>query len=183
MNGERESNNMKYLNKTLIFIFTVSFLSAGISAQVAQKVREDNTFDNKKCSLSDNYENFDEIEFKDFTLCIPRELKKEKVLKCIDGGCNTFESEEMILDIDLSPDAGIPVLERTYLTYQEEHIQISNKKVWLWSFEQDYKYKYIFGANFHSGNNKYSDLGLVVVYKDSNQKDIVKKIIKSVIFK
>lgn len=168
-----------FQNLPLIFLL---FLGAvNISAQDLPTTKSEITKD-KKCSLADSYNDFIQIEYKKFSFCIPIDLKEQNV-KCIDSFCKEFKNEKMILTIDADPNAGIPVLERTNLSYQENTILVDNRKVWLWYFEQDHEYKYLSGANFWSEKHDYYDLGMFLSYKDLNQKETVEKIIKSVRFK
>ena len=174
--------NMRYFFKVFVVICTVFLIVANLNAQDTKKNTKSEIVESKKCELGDKYSKYIQIETKKFSFCIPTELKKIEE-KCRDSFCKTFESEKMTLRIDADPNAGIPVLERTFPCYTEESILIDGKKVWLWHYEEDREYKYVSGANFWSEKNKYYDLAVVLFYKDSDQKETAENIIKSVRFK
>lgn len=174
---------MRYLSKVLVFIsLFLTIVANSIAQDITKGKNESKTVECKKCDLADGYDDYIQIESKKFSFCIPNELKEKKI-QCVDSFCKKFESERMVLVIDTDPNAGIPVLEKTYLSYTEESILIDSRKVWLWYFEQDQEYKYVSGANFWSEKQKYYDFGTALLYKDSDQKKTAEKIIKSFRFK
>jgi hypothetical protein len=166
---------MAIRSKGILMAFLFSFMCVAVFAQAPQK--------EKSSSMTEALcENLQKIDLKTLELCVPSELKSVPV-KCRDNGCYRFESQDMVLDVDLDKAAGIPVLQRTYPTYHQKSASIDGEKALVWVYEDKGIYKYACGVNFNLRDDGNYNPGIYLFSKSKDVDDICEKIFTSVKFK
>jgi hypothetical protein len=168
--------NMKQI-LTLPIIFAL-FLIPCLAQQTKNQsivVEELKPFDVK------DYEGWQKVELNALTFYIPSILKRKEV-KCYDGGCYHFESDDLLFRIDLDPAAGRPTFERTYPSYSDKITQIDGKYAWIWFFQDEGDYKYLSGVNFWDERSRKYGAGIYLSSKTTDTKQMAEKIFRSIKF-
>lgn len=154
-------------------------------AQVAAFAQDSDKTD---CSLPkttnnppDDYKDWQKVELSSFKFYIPNNLKSKSV-KCYEGNCYHFESEDLKLTVDVNTDAWRPTFERSYASYLSKFVQIGGRSAWIWHFEDEGIYKYISGVNFKFKEDKNYGMGIYLSSKTKNVSEVAEKIFNSVTF-
>lgn len=162
--------------------FFVLLGNIAIFPQVCQKPKDGEQViveEAERPNLKD-YKNWQEFKVKNFSFYAPKELEQKKV-KCMEGGCYKFESNDLLLSISINPDASYPTSERSYSSYCEKYAWIDDSFAWLWFFEDNRNYKYNTGILFQFPEDKNRIIGMQM-YSKNNIRQVSETVFKSVKF-
>jgi hypothetical protein len=166
-----------------IFFITILFALFLIPCLAQNKTDSVKKIGELKPFIKKDYEGWHKVKSNFFTFYVPTSLMEKKV-KCIEGGCYTFENENLSLNIDINYDAGYPTFEKQYPSYSEKFVYIDNALVWIWSFDHTGIYKYESSGLFQfKKKDRDYRFGMYLFSKDKDIKEIAEMIFKSVQFK
>lgn len=134
-----------------------------------------------KTDVGSDCKDWEEINLKTVTFCLPKEIKQVKV-RCIDTPCFSFRSENSELDIEISDSTTWDSYGRQLPSFTYKYITVegvSLAAMWFYEKEQ-YGYKYVYGARFLIDKSTNYAAAMILRFKDIKDKDTAERIFTSV---
>lgn len=160
------------LGTVLVLMSLTSF------GQQASKVPPTEVSKEEQCKVLDDLK---EVDLGFLKLSIPSRLVDQKA-KGIEGGYWKFIGDGMVLSVDRNVDAWRPTFERDYPSYKEDVILIDGVRSRLWSFSDEAKSHFVYGANYATEKNHRVGLGIYLQSDSKNLEELATKVFLSVRF-